>query len=195
MTFGSGMQALGRDVEAAGYYPALVLDVLSVALANESVVDHFVHVETTFVMGQVQRHVTVFVLTQSRLILCHVDDRPADDENNQASAAASTESIPLKTINSIGMTFGVLDPEAHESGAMPQDVTIAIVWGAVSRIDIGPADCGDPNCTAEHGMSGTISPDDVVLRVSVQAEGEQHVLRAVQFAKSLSRASAQHSQL
>ncbi len=185
--------SLAHDIEQSGYYPALVLDVLGLALADEDVADHLVHVETTFVHGQVQRHVTVLALTASRLVLAHVDDHPADDKGQQASAAATTECIALSTITSIATTFGVQRPESHQPGVTPQDLTLAICWGAVRRIDVAPADCGDPQCTAEHGMSGTITPDDVVIRVSAQAEGEAAVRRAVRFATSLARATAQYA--
>jgi hypothetical protein len=39
-------------------------------------------------------------------------------------------------------------------------------WGAVSRIDLEPAACGDPNCEADHGYTGSSTADDLSLRVS-----------------------------
>ncbi|GAA2527750.1 DUF5998 family protein [Rarobacter incanus] len=193
MAVGIDRRALKKDVVESGYYPTLVLDVLDVALAGEEPVSHFVHVETTFVMAQVQRHVTVFVLTDTRLILAHVDDRPADDKNPTSSAAATTESIVLGAIRTVAMTFGVSDPESHTMGQAPQDVTLAIAWGAVNRIDIGPADCGDQNCTADHGFTGTVTPDDIVVRVAAQAEGAASVGKAIGFARALSAATARTS--
>ena len=55
--------ALIRDIERAGYYPGLVRDVVSTALAGDDVVSHLVHQETTFDHDSVRRHVTVLVLT------------------------------------------------------------------------------------------------------------------------------------
>ena len=79
----------------ARYYPELVVDVLDVALADEEVVAHLVHPETTFDAAEVRRHVTVLVLTPTRLIVAHVDDHPADSEHPSASASATTEAVPL----------------------------------------------------------------------------------------------------
>ncbi|GAA2247011.1 DUF5998 family protein [Rarobacter faecitabidus] len=190
MGFSSGRDSLGHDIEQSGYYPALVFGVLDVAIAGEDVSAHLVHVETTFVLGHVQRHVTVLVLTPTRFLIAHVDDRPADERNPQASATASTETVAIDNIKTVAMTYGVSNPASHRSGALPDDVTLAIAWGAVSRVDLGPADCGDQNCTAEHGTTGTITPDDVVVRVSTQAEGEAAVLRAIEFSRTLSAATA-----
>ncbi len=190
MSLTTGLAALTRDIEQSGYYPALVLDVLDIAIADEPVADHLVHVETTFVMGEIQRHVTVLVVTGTRLIVAHVDDHPADDKRERASAAATTEAVPLRSIQSVAVTYGVQSPEKHRSGAGPADVTVAVSWGSVSRIDLEPADCGDPQCSAEHGLTGTIASDDIVVRVSAQAEGAAAVRSAVSFAKGLSAATA-----
>ena len=77
--------ALRHDLHRAGYYPELVVDVLDVALADEEVVAHLVHPETTFDAAEVRRHVTVLVLTPTRLVVAHVDDHPADSEHPSAS--------------------------------------------------------------------------------------------------------------
>ena len=39
---------LSRKILKAGYYPAFVTDVLDIALADERVETHLVHLETTF---------------------------------------------------------------------------------------------------------------------------------------------------
>ena len=49
---------LKLQVEHAGYYPALVCDVLDVAVAGEEVRSHLVYPETTFDREEVRRHVT-----------------------------------------------------------------------------------------------------------------------------------------
>ena len=54
---------LTRDIERAGYYPALVSDVVDSAVAGDQVVSHLVHQETTFDHDIVRRHITVLVLT------------------------------------------------------------------------------------------------------------------------------------
>ncbi len=181
---------LHRELDRAGYYPELVADVLDVALADEPVVAHLVQPETTFDASEVRRHVTVLVLTPTRLVVAHVDDHPADREHTSASAAATTESVPLREVRSVAMTHVVNDPQRHHAGDGPVEVTLVIGWGAVSRIDLEPAGCGDPDCEADHGLTGTMSPDDVVVRVSAAAEGRDAVRAAVAFARRLSAATS-----
>lgn len=185
---------LRRDLVRAGYYPDLVADVLDVALGAEDVVAHLVHPETTFDDVEVRRHLTVLVLTGTRLVVAHVDDQPADSENPSASALATTESVPLRELRSVGLTHVVPQPERHKPGkASTAELTVAIGWGAVSRIELEPASCGDPDCEADHGYSGTTAPEDVVLRVSAAAEGAEAVRAAVAFARRLSAASVGRS--
>ena len=182
---------LRHSLHLAGYYPDLVGDVLDVALAGEEVLAHLVHPETTFDAAEVRRHVTVLALTGSRLVLAHVDDHPADSEHPSASASATTESVPLSSLHTVALTHVVPDPATHRPGAVPAELTLALGWGAVRRIDLEPATCGDPACEADHGLTGTSAPDDVVVRVSAHAEGQEAVRAAVEFARALSSASTQ----
>ncbi len=69
---------LRSAIDRAGYYPALVADVVDVAVGGESVMSHLVHQETTLDADAVRRHATVLVLTASRLIVAHVDDHAAE---------------------------------------------------------------------------------------------------------------------
>lgn len=181
---------LRNSLHHAGYYPELVGDVLDVAVAGEEVLAHLVHPETTFDSNEVRRHVTVLVLTDARLVLAHVDDHPADSEHPSASASATTESVPLRHVHTVALTHVVPDPAEHEAGAVPTELTLALGWGAVRRIDLEPAVCSDPSCEADHGLTGTSSPDDIVVRVSAHAEGTEAVRAALQFARALSVATA-----
>jgi hypothetical protein len=181
---------LRRSLDLAGYYPELVGDVLDVALAGEEVLAHLVHPETTFDAAEVRRHVTVLVLTPTRLVMAHVDDHPADSEHPAASASATTESVPLRHVHTVALTHVVPVPERHRAGSAPTELTLALGWGGMQRVDLEPATCGDPDCEADHGLTGTISPDDVVVRVSAQAEGAAAVEAAVAFARALSTATA-----
>lgn len=183
---------LTSELHRAGYYPDLVHDVLDIAIAGEVVVAHLVLAETTFDAAEVRRHLTVLVLTPSRLIAGHVDDHPADSENPSASASATTEAVPLQEVRSVALTHVLADPGRHRSGAAPVEITLAIGWGAVSRIDLEPAQCPDPACEADHGLSGQITPDDVVVRISAEAEGTAAVHAGVKFARALSRATGAH---
>lgn len=191
---------LRRQLDRAGYYPELVADVIDIALADEPVEAHLVHVETTFATSEVRRHVTVLVLTGSRLVLAHVDDHAGDDADEdslhphahavgQSSAAATTEAVPLSQVKSVVLTHMVNAPEKHSAGDPPSELTLAIGWGAVSRIDLEPAQCGDPQCEGDHGLTGSMANDDVLVRISAQAEGRDAVRAAVSFARALSAAT------
>ena len=180
---------LRHDLHRAGYYPELVADVLDVALAGEEVLAHLVHPETTF-DEEVRRHVTVLALTPTRLVVAHVDDHPADSEHPSASASATTEAVPVSELRSVALTHVVGAPAKHASGDVPTELTLAIGWGAVSRVDLEPATCADPACDADHGYTGTLAPDDVVVRVSSAAEGRAAVQAATAFARTLSAATA-----
>jgi hypothetical protein len=67
---------------------------------------------------------------------------------------------------------------------------LTIGWGAVSRIDLEPATCGDPQCEADHGYSGTASNDDLSVRVSEVADGADVVRQVLAFAAELAQATA-----
>ena len=81
------------------------------------------------------------------------------------------------------------DPAKHVSGALPREVVLTIGWGAVGRVDLEPATCGDPHCEADHGYTGTITGDDLALRVSMGADGEEAVVSTLAFAGALAAAS------
>jgi Asp-tRNA(Asn)/Glu-tRNA(Gln) amidotransferase A subunit family amidase len=72
------------------------------------------------------------------------------------------------------------------SARLGREITLTLGWGAVSRIDLLPATCSDPSCDAEHGFEGTVSSDDISLRVSADAEGEAALRQALSFAQELS---------
>ncbi|MGF0117041.1 DUF5998 family protein [Promicromonospora sp. Marseille-Q5078] len=178
---------LSAHVRRAGYYPDLVEDVLDVALADEDVLAHLVQAETTF-DDAVRRHLTVLVLTPTRLVAAHVDDHEGDAAH-PSSAAATTEAVPLSEIRSVAVTHVVDEPAEHRPGDSASELTLAVGWGAVSRIDLEPAQCPDPACEADHGLTGQLTPDDVVVRVSGAAEGRDALRRAIAFARALSAAT------
>src|SRR4051794_10558609 len=134
---------LSQDLHRAGYYPELVADVLDVALAGEEVLAHLVHPETTF-DEEVRRHVTVLVLTPTRLVVAHVDDHPADSEHPSASASATTEAVPVAELTSVALTHVVGRPDKHKAGTAASQLTLVSGWGAVSRGDPDPAPGGCP---------------------------------------------------
>ena len=117
------------------------------------------------------------------------DDHPADAVTPTSYVTASTEAVPLSSIKSVVINRVVTDPMRYHGGISPQEVTVTIGWGAVSRLDLEPASCGDPECDADHGYTGTASADDIALRVSEAAEGADAVARMLDFAAALSRAT------
>ena len=200
---------LTAAIERAGYYPALVGDVVAAALAGEQVRSHLVHLETTFDRDVIRRHVTVLVLTPSRLVIAHADDHadeaagPGDSHAGgpgagvdgdgegagpvgQDVATATTESIPLSAVRGVMLTHVVADPQNYVPGSLGRELTLTLGWGAVSRVDLLPATCGDPGCDADHGYDGTISSDDIALRVSATADGDVALQQAIAFAHELS---------
>ena len=183
-------RALTTAIERAGYYPALVGDVVRAALAAESVESHLVHLETTFDRDVVRRHITVLVLTATRLIIAHADDHADEQPGERDVATATTESIPLSSVRGVMLTHVVEDPQHYVEGLLGRELTLTLGWGAVSRVDLLPATCGDSSCEADHGYEGTISADDIALRVSGTADGAQALDDAIAFARDLSAATA-----
>jgi hypothetical protein len=182
------LAGLRAAIEHAGYYPALVADTVDAAVAGEQVQAFVVHQETTFDSDEVRRHITVLVLTPTRLVLGHADDRPADQLTPAPFVTASTEAVPLATVRSVVVNRVITDPVRY-SGGRPQEVTVTIGWGAVSRLDLEPATCGDPDCEADHGYTGALTSDDFTLRVSEAADGGNRVEDMLTFARTLSAAT------
>ena len=176
---------LVQQVELAGYYPELVLDTLRLATGEEEILSGMVQSETTFAEA-VHRHLTVLALTPGRLIIVHVDDAALED--GVPGAVATSEAVPVRRISSLALSRGVARPAA--GGGRLVEMTIAISWGAVRRLDLEPASCPDPACQADHGLTGTSVPDDIVVRVAAGVEGDEALERAEAFARALSRATA-----
>lgn len=96
----------------------------------------------------------------------------------------------IERVDSVVVTRVVGEPARHQPGGAASEVVLTIGWGAVSRIDLEPATCGDPSCEADHGYTGTSSNDDLSLRVSEVADGAEVVEQALAFAAALSHATA-----
>lgn len=190
---------LRRDIVRAGFYPALVEDVVAEAVAGESVESHLVHQETTFDRDEILRHVTVLAMTSTRLVVAHVDDHQGDSPvprmprthqpGGDAVVTATSESVPLSAVRGVMLTHVVPGAAAYVPGSLGREVTVSLGWGALSRVDLLPATCGDPDCDADHGYDGTVTSDDISLRVSADADGSQAVDQARAFARALSLAT------
>jgi hypothetical protein len=191
--------SLTKDIEAAGYYPSLVADVVESAAAGDDVISHLVHQETTFDHDTVRRHITVLALTPTRLVVAHADDHAPEDDPGEpedvdpqstaiATATATSECVPLSAVRGVMLTHVVTSPATYTPGSLGRELTLTLGWGAVSRVDMIPATCGDPNCEADHGYEGTVTTDDIGLRISADADGEPALAQAMMFARTLSAA-------
>ncbi|MGW9412838.1 DUF5998 family protein [Arthrobacter cupressi] len=178
-------QSLEQALQRAGFYPVLVADVVDDALDGRDCLAHLVHLETHFDRAEVRRHITVLVLTEDMLVITHVDDQQLDDAGEQIVAQISTESVPVAQIRSVVLSYMYAQPQNYKPSDPVRELTLSIAWSGGQRLDVGPASCGDPQCEADHGYTGTISQEDIVLRISSEADGPRAVHDAKVFARAL----------
>ncbi len=185
-------EALRASIERTGYYPGLVTDAVASALGSETVTAYVVHHDAIFDPAmEVRRHIMVLALTPSRLIYSHTDEHPASEDDEAPSAETSTETVRFSRIQSVAITRLVPDPASYIPGVtMPTEVVLTIGWNVLSHVELEPAHCGDENCDADHGYTGTITTDDLTLRVSEAADGAEGITQVLAFAESLSAATA-----
>lgn len=189
----SQRDAMQSAIERVGYYPPVVLDAVEGALAGEGVTAYMLHHEPTFDHDEVRRHLTVLVLTPTRLVVAHTDEHPPDDLLPAPYASTSTEAVPLAKIGSVSVTRMVANPASvHGGGGEPgvSEALLSVGWGAVSRLDLEPATCGDPQCDGDHGYTGMIAAEEFSLRISASAEGPDAVAQLLDFSRALSAATA-----
>jgi hypothetical protein len=185
---------LRRAIDRVGYYPTVVAEAVDAALAGETVTSYVIHHEPTFDQDEIRRHVTVLVLTPSRVIVAHTDEHPPDDLLPEPYASTSTEAVPIKEIGSVAVTRMVANPAAASASRrrddrMVSEAVLTVGWGAVQRIDMEPATCGDPDCEADHGYTGMLAAEDFSLRISASADGQDAVDTLLDFARALSAAT------
>ncbi|MHA6525144.1 DUF5998 family protein [Tessaracoccus sp. G1721] len=156
---------LMAEIAECSFYPSLVAETVGLGLGEREVLDHLVQHEATFAGHELHRHMTVLVRTERQLLICHIDE----GEGNRTEAVATTEIVALRAIDSVVLTRALQDPE-NRSGL--SEAWLTIVWGAARRVDLGPAGCDDPACEADHGYTGVIQPDDLTVRMSPQADGD-----------------------
>lgn len=183
------VRELRADVRKTGYYPDLVLDCLDTAVADEPIRAHLVQHEAHFDGDELRRHVTVLVLTPTRLVIGHTDEYPADEGHPAPYALSSTEAVPLRRVSSVVVSRTIGMPSAYQPGDPAQEVMLTIGWGTVSRVELEVATCGDPQCEADHGYTGTITADDYSLRMSQAGDGPRGPDQALAFAAQLSAAT------
>lgn len=181
---------LRHDIVSCGYFPDFVADSLAMALGDDELLGHLVHQEATFFNDEIHRHLSVLALTADRLIYLHTDDG-TEEAGAGDQAITTTESVPLHQIRSVSLSRVVAHPERFNA-ARPAVVEtwLTLGWGVMQRLDLEPASCGDPECEADHGYSGSASGDDLMLRMSPAADGQESVDTMIGFATTLQRAIA-----
>src|SRR3954467_4814003 len=178
------MQGLKEAIDRTGYYPEVVGEGVMRAVAGEDVVSFYVHHEPTFEADEVRRHLSVVVLTPSRLILAHTDEHAGDALLPEPYTSTSTEAVLLSAVKSVVVTRMIANPTSGPTP--PAEAVMTIGWGGVSRLDLEPAGCSNPECEADHGYTGVFASDDFSLRVSAAADGADAVAGLLSFAESLS---------
>lgn len=176
--------ALFEEVSRSGYYPEIVAEGLRDALAGEVVAGYVLHHEPTFDRDEIRRHMTVLALTTSRLILVHTDEHPGDDLLPAPYTSTTSEAVALSQVRSVVVTRMVTSKSKQLEEAL-----LTISWGAVSRVELEPARCSDPECEADHGYSGSLTGDDFSLRLAAAGDGGAAVERLLGFARTLSSAT------
>lgn len=185
-------EGLRAAIERSGYYPGLITDAVADALGKEPVTAYVVHHDAIFDPGmEVRRHMTVLALTPTRLIYSHTDENPAVEPEESAGAETHTEAVRFSRVSSVSITRVVPDPASYVPGVTtPSEVIMTIGWNVMSHLELEPAHCGDSGCDADHGYVGTITADDLTLRLSEAADGEDGVRQVLAFAAALSEATA-----
>lgn len=183
---------LRAAIERTGYYPGLVTDAVWSALGAEPVRAYVVQHDAIFDPGmEVRRHITVLALTPTRLVYSHTDEHPPEEPDSRPQAETSTEAVRFSRVSSVAVTRVVQDPGSYVPGVtMPSEVVLTIGWNVLSHVELEPAHCGDESCEADHGYLGTITADDLTLRMSEAADGEDAVRQVLAFAAALSDATA-----
>ena len=142
---------------------------------------------------EVRRHITVMALTPTRLVYSHTDEYPADESDSESrpQAETSTEAVRHSRISSVALTRVIPDPASYLPGVTtPSEVVLTIGWNVLAHIEIEPAHCGDESCEADHGYTGTMTADDLTVRVSEAADGDEAVQQIVAFAQALAEATS-----
>lgn len=178
------IRELRATIDHTGYYPEVVFDGVRSALGGEPVLSFYVHHEPTFDRDEVRRHLTVVTMTPTRLIIAHTDEHAPDDMLPRPYTSTSTEAISLSALRSVVVTRMITEPATGPKASAEAVLTLG--WGGVSRIDLEPATCNDPQCEADHGYTGVFAGDDFSIRVSAAADGQDAVSGLLSFADALS---------
>ncbi|WP_150462467.1 DUF5998 family protein [Nesterenkonia ebinurensis] len=202
---GTSTVSLKAAIDRGGFYPSLVNHTVTEALDGRAPEQQIVHVDTHFDYEEVHRHITVVVLAEDVMVVAHLDDHDAEDdaaphpENTPADTPAevvariSTEVVPVARIRSLILSEVHRHPDRFDPQRGLAEVTLNINWTGGARFDSMPADCGNPECMADHGDTGSFVPEDITLRIAATAEGDTAVDEARSFVRALRRAVVKFS--
>lgn len=190
-TSGPRGERLHQDIERAGFYPQLVHDVVAEALDGTAPDSHLVQLETTFDRDEIHRHITVLVLAGDVLHITHLDDQQYDEAGHEVVALVNTESIAAAKVHSVTLTYAYYKPQQYAPGHPISEVNLSVAWTGTRNMDLQPAACEDPHCEADHGYTGVSAVQDVVLRISAEADGLEAVEGAREFGRRLRRVALQ----
>ena len=96
----------------------------------------------------------------------------------------------LKPVQRVGDIAGYSTMEVYadpENATGLSEMTIALDLKGARRLELEPARCDDPNCMADHGLTGTSFPDDMTFRISAAADGQDALDEAMVFVDHLAR--------
>lgn len=177
--------SLVESIERAGYFPATALNAIRRAVGEVPLSAYLVRPETTFDGPEVRRHLTVLALSHNHLYVIHLDDEIAD-ALNPMQVVVSTERVRLSRLDNIALAQ-VFDTDGSNVSDSLAEITIGLSWGGHTRIELERAWCDDPECQADHGLTGTSQKTDLMVRVSARAEGSAAVEEALHFFEALNR--------
>lgn len=166
-------------IERAGYFPETALEAVRRALGTSRIRAFLVRPETTFEGPEVRRHLTVLLLGEAHMFVVHLDDEVAD-ALNPPQVLVGTERVRLRQIHNLALAQ-VFDSDGARVASDQAEVTIGMSWGANRRIELERAWCDDPNCEADHGLTGSSQQSDLLVRVSALADGPAAVQEALEF--------------
>lgn len=165
-----------KRIDRTGFYPQVVKRALRRALGGEAPVASLCQVDAAFDRGSVFRHLTVATLTRDCVVQLHVDEL----EDGGASVATSIH----RSADIAGYsTMEILDDPQRARGL--SEITVAVDLRGARRIELEPAHCDDPDCAADHGYTAQSFTDDLSIRVSAAADGEDVLAEAEEFVEAL----------
>ena len=163
-------------IDRAGFYPGIVAAALARAMGAEEARASVCQVDAAFDRAHVFRHLTLAVLGRAKLVVIHVD------ELEDGAVAVDTAIHRLSRLASLSFVDVYSEPA---QGGRLVETTLILDLGSTRRAHIEPAHCDDPNCEADHGYSATASPEDLVMRFSLAADGEEAFADALEFSRLL----------